>query len=149
MKLIRAIFLLGYFFWGGMLLYTLIEHILKNTWLDIFEIEETVAKEIEFIKLDTKSTKISYLFEYNRHLYKGSTQVGDSLINAHLPADKEDIKIHYNTRFPSVNYLGQLDMEVWRAKVEIIISVIFLSFLLFLDLFANKKYWLKIYGIKI
>lgn len=65
MKFLRVIFVIGYIFWGGMFLYAFSELMLRNAWLDLFEIEETTPSYIEFIELEKESTRIKYVFEYN------------------------------------------------------------------------------------
>ena len=121
---------------------------LRNAWLDLFEIKETTPTYIEFIDLEKESTRIKYLFEYDRKTYEGSRDVNNEIIKKKLPKNNKEIKVSYNTLVPKVNYLRQLDLKNKTGNVGIIVSGFFLVFLMLIDLIGNKEKWLKIYGLK-
>lgn len=131
-----------------MFLYAFSELMLRNAWLDLFEIEETTPSYIEFIELEKESTRIKYVFEYNEKKYEGSRDVINEIIKNRLPKNKKEIEVSFNTLVPKVNYLGQLNLKNRTGYVGMTISSFFLVFLILIDLFGNKGKWLKIYGLK-
>jgi hypothetical protein len=148
MRFLRIIFTLGYLFWGFMLFQAIGGLMLRNAWFEIFKIQKVTPKEIEFIPLDKESTEIKYSFEYNNQIYTGSRKVINTIIEKRLPQNKNEIEISFNTRFPNTNYLDQLGLKTRSGNVGIVISLIFLAFFGLIDLFGNKRKWLKIYGIE-
>lgn len=148
MKLIRFFLILGYLFWGVMFLQAFSELMLRNAWFELFNISKTTPKSIEFIPLDKESTKINYKFEWNKEIYSGSRNVIDRIIKTRLPKNEEDIEISFNSRFPKNNYLNQLGLKTRNGNTGIIISGFFLIFFLVIDMYGNKKKWLRIYGIQ-
>lgn len=148
MKFLRIIFTICYLFWGFMLFQAIKELILVNAWFEIFEIEKTTPKEIEFIILDNESKEIKYNFEYNNQIFEGSRKVINSIIEERLPLDKNEIEVSFNTRYPNTNYIEQLGLKTRNGNIGIIISLIFLTFLGLIDLLGKKRKWLNIYGIE-
>ena len=147
MRFIRFIFIVGYTFWAIMFLVAFSNLMLRNAWIDLFEIQKVIPKTIEFIPVDENSTEISYEFEYNQQRYLGSRKVINQIIKDRLPKDTEAIEVSFNTIFPKANYLDQLGLKTIEGNVGLVISIFFLTFLLLIDLFAEKKKWLRIYGL--
>lgn len=147
MKFLRIILTIGYVFWGGMLFYAIVGLTLRNAWFDFFEIDKTTPLEIEFIPLEKESTEIKYSFEYKNQIYHGSRQVINQILTDHLPESKTDIEISFNTKYPETNYLDQLGLKTRSGNIGIVISIFFLGFFALIDLFGDKKKWLKIYGL--
>jgi len=148
MKTLKIIFILGYVFWSGMFIYAFTEVMLRNTWVNLFEINEISPNKIEFIKLDANSSRIKYEFEYSGKTYFGKRDVLNEIIEKRLPVNKEKILVSYNTLFPRFNYLGQLELKSRGGTTGMLISSFFLLFLILIDLFTDKKKWLRIYGIE-
>jgi hypothetical protein len=148
MKFLRTIFTIGYLVFGGLMLYSISDLMLKNVWIDLFDIQKTTPLKLEFESKKENSTLISYNFEYNGSTYSGKRTLLTRIVKAKLPTDKEDVTISFNVIFPQVNYLDQLEMNDRTGKVGMFISGIFLILFLLIDIFVNKRKWLKIYGLK-
>lgn len=147
MRFLRIILTIGYVFWGGMLIYAIVGLTLRNAWFDFFKIDKTTPSEIEFIPLKKESTEIKYSFVYKNQTYHGSRQVINQIITDRFPENKSDIEISFNTKFPETNYLDQLGLKTRSGNTGIVISILFLGFFGLIDLFGNKRKWIKIYGL--
>lgn len=147
MRFLRVIFILGYVFFGGLFLWSLGELILRNAWIDLFPFEQTSPLEIDFDLIDENTVNIHYTFEYDSQTYNGSRRVAKELADERLPERKNQIVISINSIFPQVNYLEQLGLKTKTGYAGIVISGFFLLLYVLIDLFANKRYWLKVYRI--
>lgn len=147
MRFLRVIFILGYVFFGSFFLWNVGELILRNAWIDLFPIGQTSPQEIDFDMIDENSIHIYYTFEYENKNYEGLRRVVKEIVNERLPEQKDQIIISFNKLFPQVNYLEQLGLKTRSGYVGMSIFGFFLLFFLLIDLFANKRYWLKVYGI--
>jgi len=147
MRFLRIIFTLGYLFWGGMLFYAIGELTLRNAWFNLFEIQKTIPTEIEFIPQEKESTEIKYSFEYKNKIYNGNRKVINRIISERLPKNRSEIEVLFNAEYPKINYLDQLGLKTRSGNTGIVISLIFLTFFGLIDLFGNKRKWLKIYGL--
>ena len=148
MRFLRFFFIVGYIFWGGMLIHAIGELTLRNAWINIFEIKQVKPTEIKFIPQEKESTKIEYSFAFNGEIYNGNRTVINKIIEERLPSDKEEIKISVNTKFPKTNYIDELGLKTRSGNVGIVLSLIFLAFIGLIDLLGDKDKWLKIYGLK-
>lgn len=145
MKFTRVVFIVGYLFWGLIFLYDFSELMMKNAWVNLFKIKQVSPKHIEFKALDEGSVEITYEFKSEGRAYLGKETVINSIADR-LPEENEKIIVAYNSLTPDINYLPQLDLKTRSGNVGMIVSAIFLCFLLLLDFFMDKKKWLKIYG---
>lgn len=148
MNFLRIIFILGYLFWSFFLFQGIGELILRNAWFDSFEIQKIRPKEIEFIPQEKATTEIKYVFEFRNQTYNGSRKVINRIIEERLPKNLEEIEISVNSTFPETNFIDQLGLKTRSGYMSIVGSLTFLTFFGIIDLFANKKKWLRIYGIE-
>ena len=130
------------------MLYSLSDLLLKNVWFNLFDVQNTYPRTLDFVTKKENSTLIIYDFEYDGDIYSGKREILTRIVESKLPGDKADIVISFNTILPQVNYLDQLGLKDRTGKVGLVISGFFLSLFILIDLFANKRKWLKIYGIK-
>ena len=139
MRVFKLAVILNYIFWGGMATYALGELLLRNAWFQLFTIERTIPNEITINQIDDKTIEIKYSFSTDGIAYEGERRVYKPIAEERLPTTREEIEISYNSLIPQVNFIDELGMKSRTGYVGLTISGIFLTFVLLIDIFANKQ----------
>lgn len=147
MKFLRTVFILGYLFFGIGFLHSIWQLVSINKWFDLFPMKETKATSFSITAIDDKKVKLYYTFKHLGSEVTGERQTIQRLVDERLNSDKEQIIITYNSILPSVNYIKNLKLKGRGAYIGMVGMGFFLFLFGLLDLVANKRYWLKIYGI--
>lgn len=147
MKFLRVLFWSGYLFFGSFCLYAIWQLMTVNAWFDLFPLKNTFPTEITFDEVQEGTSIITFTYDVDGELFTNSRRVINSLIDERLNKNPDDIMITYNSVFPQVSFLSNLKMEKRSGYVELVTMGFFILLFLVIDLFANKRKWLSIYGI--
>jgi hypothetical protein len=147
MRFLRITLSLGYLMFGLGLLSEVLEQMAINAWIDLFPIEETHPTELTIEETEDKRLIVHYQFQIGDEILSNKRSAGKKVINERLNQDRLKVIICYNEYFPSVNYIKDLRLEsVGSIFIMCGFGFIIIIFLL-IDLFADKRKWLKLYGI--
>jgi hypothetical protein len=145
MRLVKTVIFVSYIFWGGLGLYSLGELLLRNVWIDFFEIEKVAPTWIDYEPKGDGLTLIQYRFQVDGKTYNGKKRVAEWIIEERLPNDKNEIQISYNAMIPQVNFIDELGMKMKNGYTGLAISVFFLALTLFFDVVGDKQRWASRY----
>lgn len=145
MRIIRLAILANYLFWGGLAAYSIGDLLIKNVWVELFNIEQTKPASITFNELKNQNIEIQYSFQANSKTYHGSRKVFKPIADERLPSTLNEATISFNSQIPQVNWIQELDMRSRTAYVGLTISGIFLTFVVLVDIFADKQKWANKY----
>ncbi len=145
MRIFKLAILANYLFWGGMASYALGELLLRNVWLGLFTIERTTPTKITINQIEEETIELQYTFLANDKIYDGKRRVHKPLADERLPSTPERIEISYNSLIPQVNWIDELGLKARTGYVGLILSGIFLTFVILVDIFANKQKWFNRY----
>ena len=141
----KLVFYIGFLFFGGGFLIALGQFTLYNGFGDIFEYVE--SNNIEYaIQIDTVNQRekyiINYLYIVNNKLYTAK----DMFYVSYLEKSGKNIEsLHYNKFFPPIIYIEDNNLDIRRAKVNMVISGFFFLFIFLIYKFADMDKWIGIY----
>ncbi|MGB3076500.1 MAG: hypothetical protein WBB36_14320 [Chitinophagales bacterium] len=142
------IFIISYLVYGGMLLYSITELMLLNAWINIFEFKQVTSEKTAINKRERNITRITYEFKYNGKTHYNWREVNNEIVETKLPKNINQLQISFNTLFPQVNYIEDIGLKTRSGNIGMVISGFLLFFTILIDLFGNKKKWLRLYGLE-
>ncbi len=145
MRILKLAILAHYILWGGMALYSIGDLLLKNVWFEIFTIGQTPVIKIYSFERQNKNIELQYTFMVGAKTYEGNRGVYKPIADERLPSNLKQVEISYNTLVPYVNWIDDLGMKDRMSYVGLTMSGIFLTFVILVDLFADKKKWIDRY----
>lgn len=144
-KLIKICLGLNYIFWGVFFLWSLGLLIAYNGLFEFFSFKCKIEESFLTVEKERKNGyKIYYSYTDGERTFESREDVSTAIFNEKFK-NIELIEICYNETFPRLSYIKNLNLAVYRNKVGLIISLIFIMFFLSIDLFSNKDYWIKKY----
>jgi len=137
--LVKIIFILGIAFGGYGLIYSISILLLKNEVGNFFDMEN--AKDVK-ISIVRDSTLVN--IEYS---YKVEFQENYRLaVNYFEKCDVDTIIVKYNPIFPSISIIEGIPL-IRRQMVGIVLSSIFILFLVLVWNLSDREKWYKRYGM--
>jgi hypothetical protein len=131
-RFIRALFILNYAFWSIFFLWSFILFIGYNGLFNLFTFSCQVGGDLNIQTLE-KVYKIDYSYSNGVEKFHSTERVSKNIFNNNIEA-KNYLKVCYNSRFPTLSYIDEPDLSIYRNKVSMVISLIFLIFFLLIDL---------------
>ncbi|MFK7907257.1 MAG: hypothetical protein AB8B69_19120 [Chitinophagales bacterium] len=141
MKFLRFIYILGLLFWASILIYSISQLFALNGLGEVFEVA-TPQKVNTIVKHDSSFVNIEYDYIVGGNIYRSRYKIALTYYNRHKT---DSIKIKYNTLFPSVSYIEGIPLKIRKQKIDIFISIFFITFLSLLWNLSNKEKWIERY----
>ena len=141
-KLLRLVFVLSYLLYSAFTLYCLANLLSYNEILMPFMFAEKAPTMYQVDTCKSKRTCIHYSYIVDQKAYENEVVVYDKLYNEQV--DKKNVKIAYNTAFPSVSYIRPIKL-VNGYYFGLFFGLFLLTGLSLIDRFADKDKWIRRY----
>jgi len=137
--LVKIVFLFGIAFGGYGLIYSMSILLLKNELGNFFDMEN--AKDVKmYIVKDSTQVKIEYSYKVEFHQNYRLAK------NYFEKCDVDTIIVKYNPIFPSINIIEGIPL-IRRQIVGVVLSSIFILFLVLVWNLSDREKWYKRYGM--
>ncbi|MEM6734430.1 MAG: hypothetical protein AAF620_00030 [Bacteroidota bacterium] len=151
-RVIRVGLILNYLFWGGMFAYAFALFVAYNGIFEVFEFNCKYADEFSVsLKENKKSYYVRYSYIDNSKIFSNKEGISKDIYDQQI-GDVENLEICYNRTFPTLSYLKGKNLALRRSKVGMVVSSIFLTLFVLIDLFSDKEKWAnryeKVFGIQ-
>lgn len=142
-KLIKILFILNYIFWSGFFFWSFILLIGYNGLFNLFPFSCQNAFDIHYNKV-----RNIYIVEYSYtngfEKIQTNERVSKEIFISKIRG-KKYLEICYNSKFPKLSYIKDLNLGVYRNMVSLVTSISFLIFFFIIDLLVEKNYWINKY----
>lgn len=148
-RIIKIFFILGLIFWGGMLSSAIVNLICYNAVFNLFDLEDILTKDYK-IESDTLTSKslivVQYSYKVDHEIFEKKLNVNDKYFDENFEFGLDSsLVVRYNSTFPEMSFIPSIPLEKRKAKIGIILSLVFISFLLVLYFFGNLNKSVKNY----
>lgn len=143
-KLLKVVFWLGVLFWGSFLAYGLLKMTAYNGFGNYFSFTCENAKTFTIVKEQNDNLKITYNYEVSGKIYTVDERISGEIFREKV-GSVPVLPVCYNNTYPSLSYIQGLNLSVSREKTGVIVSIILLTFITVIYLYAKIDYWIKKY----
>jgi hypothetical protein len=144
-RLIKILFFLNYAFWSILFLWSFILFIGYNGLFNLFTFSCQIGNDLNIHKMNNNYV-VGYSYSNGEERFYSSERVSSEIYDMKI-RDQKDLEICYNSQFPQLSYLKNLNLPIYKNKISIVISLFFLLFFFVIDLFVNKVFWINKYEI--
>jgi hypothetical protein len=141
-RLVKIVYLIGVFFWCGMLWSSVFKLIGYNEILEVFSFRKATTTNYEILEngADENSLSIRYSYNVGDMEFHKKLEVAQTYFkeNFQVSADST-IEVSYNSNFPHLSYITTLPLEIRKEKTGMVISLIFIGFLSIIYFFGVKR----------
>ncbi len=114
-----------------------------NGLFNLFPFSCQNAFDIHFEKINNIYV-VEYSYSNGFEKFQTNERVSKEMFISKIKG-KNDFEICYNLKFPKLTYIKDLNLGVYRNRVSLVISILFLTFFFIIDLLIDKRYWINKY----
>jgi len=142
-RFIRTLFILNYAFWSILLIWSFILFIGYNGLFNLFTFSCQGGGDLN-IQIFENVYIIDYSYSNDVEKFHKTERLSKDIVNNNIEA-KNNLEVCYNSQFPTLSYINTPDLSIYKNRVSMVISLIFLIFFLLIDFFINKSVWINKY----
>jgi hypothetical protein len=131
-RLVKIVYLIGVFFWCGMLLSSIFKLMGYNEIFEVFSFRKAKTTNYEILEnsADENSLSIHYSYNVGDMEFNKKLEVAQTYFNKNFQVSGDStIEVSYNSIFPHLSYITTLPLEIRKEKTGVVISLIFIGFL--------------------
>jgi hypothetical protein len=140
-KIVTFFYISGLLFGAFGFIHSVVYYTLSNGFGETFTFEEAKLSNL-LIDRDSSDVDIQYQYSVNNIEYRDRCLISSELYDRR---NLNSILVKYNHYFPNISYIEGVKIKLIKQKTGMVLSLIFLLFLISVWTFSDRDKWISIY----